>query len=96
MSLLFLNNHSIKPSLEGTITPPNRPNTFVFNGSIEKKKAQYSLKQALEKQKRSEEAAQKYSITRNPRFHYNLNYALKGASTSGKLFSGTQKDKNLL
>ena len=53
--------------LEGTITPPNRPNTFVFNGSIKKKKAQYSLKQALEKQKRSEEAAQKYSIARNPR-----------------------------
>ena len=35
------------------------------------------MKQALEKQKRSEEAAQKYSITRNPRFHYNLNYTLK-------------------
>ena len=24
--------------LEGTITPPNRPNTFVFNGSIKKRK----------------------------------------------------------
>ena len=40
-------------------------------------KAHFLLKQALEKQKRSEEAAQKYSITRNPRFHYNLNYTLK-------------------
>ena len=38
--------------LEGTITHSNRPNTFVFNGSIKKKKAQYSLKQALEKKKR--------------------------------------------
>ena len=63
--------------LEGTITPPNRPNTFVFNSSIKNKKAQYSLKQALENKKRSEEAAQKYSITRNPKFHYNLNYTLK-------------------
>ena len=63
--------------LEGTITPPNRPNTFIFNGSIKKKKTQYSLRQALEKQKKSEDAAQKYSKTRNPRFHYNLNYTLR-------------------
>ena len=63
--------------LDATVTPPNSSNTFVFNGSNKKKKTQYSLKQALEKQKRSEEAAQKYSITRNPRFHYNLNYTLK-------------------
>ena len=62
-------NHTI---LEATIAPPNCPNTFVFNGSIKKKKTQYSLKQALENQKRSEEAAQKYSITRNPRFQYTL------------------------
>ena len=62
--------------LEGTITPPNHPNTFIFNGSIKKKKTHYSLRQALEKQKKSEEAAQKYSKTRNPRFHYNLNYTL--------------------
>ena len=40
-------------------------------------KAHFLLKQALEKQKRSEEAAQKYSKTRNPRFHYNLNYTLR-------------------
>ena len=33
--------------LEGTITPPNRLNTFIFNGSIKKKKTQYSLRQAL-------------------------------------------------
>ena len=46
--------------LEGNITPPNRPNTFVFNGNIRKRKPQYSLKQALEKQKKSEEDAQKY------------------------------------
>ena len=39
-----------------------------FNGIIKEKKTKYSLKQALEKQKRSEEAAQKYPITRNPRF----------------------------
>ena len=58
---------------EATVTPPNRSNTFVFNGSIKKKKTQNSLKQALEKQKRIEEAAQKYSITGNPRLHYNLN-----------------------
>ena len=45
--------------LDATVTPPNSSNTFVFNGSIKKKKTQYSLKQALEKQKRSEEAAQK-------------------------------------
>ena len=63
--------------LEGNITPPNRPNTFVFNGNIRKRKPQYSLKQALEKQKKSEEAAQKYQKTRNPRFHYNLNYTLR-------------------
>ena len=37
--------------LDATVTLPNNPNTFVFNGSIEKKKTQYSLKQALEKQK---------------------------------------------
>ena len=61
--------------LEGT--PPNRPNTSIFNGSIKNKKTQYSLRQALEKQKKSEEAAQKYSKTRNPRFHYNLNYTLR-------------------
>ena len=35
--------------LEGTITPPNRPNTFIFNGSIKRKKTQYSLRQAFEK-----------------------------------------------
>ena len=62
--------------LDATVTPPNNPNTFVFNGSFKKKKTQYPLKRALEKQKRIEEAAQKYSITRNPRFHYNLNYTL--------------------
>ena len=63
--------------LEGNITTPNRPNTFVFNGNIRKRKPQYSLKQALGKQKKSEEAAQKYHKTRNPRFHYNLNYTLR-------------------
>ena len=30
--------------LEGTISPPNRPNTFVFNGSVRKKKTQNSQK----------------------------------------------------
>ena len=82
--------------LDATVTPPNSSNTFVFNGSIKKKKTQYSLKQALEKQKRSEEAAQKYSITRNPRFHYTSTILSKKKSISGELFSGTQKDKNLL
>ena len=38
--------------LEGTIAPPSRPNTFIFNGSIRKKKTLYSPKQALEKQER--------------------------------------------
>ena len=38
--------------LDATVTPPNNPNTFVFNGSIKKKKTQYSLKQTLEKQKK--------------------------------------------
>ena len=42
----------LNPTLsEGTITPPNRPNTFIFNGSIKKKKTQCSLRQALKKQK---------------------------------------------
>ena len=63
--------------LEVTITPPNHPNTFVFNGSIKKKKTLYSLKQALEKQNRSEKVVQKYSITSNPRFRYTRNYTLK-------------------
>ena len=63
--------------LEGTITPPNHPNVFIFNGSIKKKKTQYSLRQALEKPKKSEGAAHKNSKTRNPRFHYNLNYPLR-------------------
>ena len=66
----------IQTLLEGTITPPNRPNTFIFNGSIRKKKTENLLEHALEKQK-SEEAAQKYSKTRIPRFHYNLNYTLR-------------------
>ena len=82
--------------LDATVTPPNNPNTFVLYGSIKKKKTQYSLKQSLEKQKRSEEAAQKYSITRNPRFHYNFNYTLKEEVNQWRNFSGTQKDKNLL
>ena len=64
-------------SSNSTITPPNPPNTFIFNGSIKKKKTQYSLRQALQKHKKSEEAVRKYSKTRNPRFHYNLNYTLK-------------------
>ena len=49
-------------------------------------KAHFSLKQALEKQKRNEEAAQKNSITRNPRFHYNLNYTLKEDVNQWRIF----------
>ena len=40
--------------LEGTGAPPNRPNTFVLNGSIKKKKTHYSLKQVLEKKEAKE------------------------------------------
>ena len=72
--------------LEGTITPTNRHNTFGFNGSIRKKKILYSLKQAFEKQKKSEEAVQKYSKTRNPRFHYNRNYTLREDVNLLKIF----------
>ena len=77
--------------LEAIITPPNRPTTFVFNGSINKKKTRYSLKQALEKQKRSEEAAQNYSITRNPRFLYNRNYTLKEGVKQWRIFFSDSK-----
>ena len=82
--------------LDPFVNPPNSSNTFVFNGSIKKKKTQYSLKQALEKQKRSKEAARKYSITRNPRFIITSTILSKKKSISGELFSGTQKGKNLL
>ena len=60
--------------LEVTITSPNRPITYDFKGIIRKRKTQ---KQALEKRKKREEAAQNYSKTRNPRFQYNLNYILR-------------------
>ena len=78
--------------LEGTITPPNRPNTFVFNGSIKNKKAQYSLKQALEKQKRS---CSEILNNQKPQI-ITSTIPSKRTSTSGELFSGTQKDKNSL
>ena len=54
--------------LEDTITPPNRHNTFIFNGSIKKKKTQYSLRQALEKRKKSEEAAKNIQKRETPDF----------------------------
>ena len=82
--------------LEGTITPPNRPNTFIFNGSIKKKKTQYSLRQALGKQKKVKKPPKIIQKRETPDFITTSTIHLEKTSISGKLFSGIQGDKNLL
>ena len=83
--LSFLSSPQQPLPVDNNPTPANTPPTATnppippipIGRIYKKKKQQFSIKQCLEKQKKSEEASTKYSYTRNPHYQLNLNYNLK-------------------
>ena len=58
------------------LTPTNKP-AIVVHDIPKKSKSAIRLQQHFQKQRRSEEATLRYSITNNPRFQFTLTYKIK-------------------
>ena len=64
-------------SLKTTPLPSKRPHPSPIKQSHKKQKTTFSVQEYLRRQRKNEEAANRYSFTRNPRFQLDLNYLLK-------------------
>ena len=64
-------------SLKTTPLPSTRPHPSPIKQSHKKQKTTFCVQESLRRQRKNEEAANRYSFTRNPRFQLNLNYLSK-------------------